>query len=42
MVSFFDDVYAEMPPHLKEQRDALLASLQRRLKTQGEGRTPQA
>jgi pyruvate dehydrogenase E1 component alpha subunit len=30
VATLFDDVYAEIPPHLKEQRDALLAALQRR------------
>ncbi len=28
--TLFDDVYAELPPHLREQRDALLAHLEKR------------
>jgi TPP-dependent pyruvate/acetoin dehydrogenase alpha subunit len=28
--TLFDDVYKEMPPHLREQRDALLAHLEKR------------
>jgi TPP-dependent pyruvate/acetoin dehydrogenase alpha subunit len=28
--TMFEDVYKEMPPHLREQRDALLAHLEKR------------
>jgi 2-oxoisovalerate dehydrogenase E1 component alpha subunit len=34
VATIFDDIYAEMPAHIKEQRDRLLASIQRRNQAQ--------